>query len=581
MRIPCFLLASIVCALTITGAARAAAPTSLELSGNVIDYYSNRFTITSDGDVRVSLSDGTVLRGNTFAMDLKLNRFIVAGNVRIDGPQIHTQAAAFAGFPDLDRNYILTEGGTPDRVTFYGLDFAHPHPGREQPGDAFIFPDLTAERPYIIAHTATIIPKTNVQFNGTKLSVLGLYTPVPGYLLNFSANPNFEQNAFSGATADIGLPYHGARDAISAFHLRYDTYRGAYLSFDQHFVHGRDYAVFSVNPLTQNQRQYNAILYKRASPNVEVRVFYQLSTLSVGLNEPHDASSYTQLQVNVGLKRYALSTVVDQYNNSLLANAQDLFTIYGLRQSGHPIDGTVTLQSFEDRLQTQHLIGFPLLLQYRAGFGLIHDGYGIETLEGPTFGGVAYPTQYQHFLGATLYTPSIRVAKETTFSVKSDEQRQWFTLPHHVDTTTTTATLARTPLTVKKPSLYLAYNVTNIGDYYGDAQLAAYPAFTDVVTTQYGTYSGLAAFRGLATSRSYLAGFVYTPTQYFNLNLQLKRAYDTPAPVPGLGGQPPWQFTGDLRLRLSRQVLLDLTRSYFFNFADNRWSPQFGIQFAP
>jgi hypothetical protein len=51
--------------------------------------------------------------------------------------------------------------------------------------------------------------------------------------------------------------------------------------------------------------------------------------------------------------------------------------------------------------------------------------------------------------------------------------------------------------------------------------------------------------------------------------------------VPGIYGQAPYVFTGDLRVRVSRQILLDLTRQYFFNFAGQRWAPQFGIQFSP
>ena len=74
---------------------------------------------------------------------------------------------------------------------------------------------------------------------------------------------------------------------------------------------------------------------------------------------------------------------------------------------------------------------------------------------------------------------------------------------------------------------------------------------------------------------------MYTPTPYFGLNLLLSRFYDTPAPVPGAYGQPPVQLVGDLRLRLSKQVLIDLNRSYYFNFANERWTPQFVIQFSP
>jgi len=32
---------------------------------------------------------------------------------------------------------------------------------------------------------------------------------------------------------------------------------------------------------------------------------------------------------------------------------------------------------------------------------------------------------------------------------------------------------------------------------------------------------------------------------------------------------------------VSKQLLLDLGRAYYFNFANERWTPQFGIQFSP
>jgi len=74
---------------------------------------------------------------------------------------------------------------------------------------------------------------------------------------------------------------------------------------------------------------------------------------------------------------------------------------------------------------------------------------------------------------------------------------------------------------------------------------------------------------------------IYSPTSYFAFKTILSRFYDTPAPVPGLYGQPPWQLTTDLRFRVSRQILVDVTRSYYFNFADERWTPVLGVQISP
>ena len=115
---------------------------------------SNRFILTADGNVSVRFTDGTLVSGNTFSMDLKLNRFLIAGNVHVDGPRVHLVGAAFAGYPDLDRNYFISEGDTPDRFTYFGQDFTQSHAGRVQPGDAFFFPDLSNAKPYIIAGSA-------------------------------------------------------------------------------------------------------------------------------------------------------------------------------------------------------------------------------------------------------------------------------------------------------------------------------------------------------------------------------------------------------------------------------------------
>jgi hypothetical protein len=561
----------------------AAAPTSsIELKADVVDYYSNRFVLTADGHVHARLTDGTVITGDAFSVDLKLNRYLIAGHVHVAGRNINLDAAAIAGYPDLDRTYVVTTGLHPDRWTFFDQDYTNDHAGRQQPGDAFYFPDLSNAKPYIITNSATLFLKNNVEFPvGSRIYLAGVYVPTPGYVINYSANSNFYQNAYSGAIFNIGVPYHGAADAISEFDIRGDEYRGVYLSFEQHFVHNLDYAVFSVNPLTQNQRQWNAILYKRISPDVEARLFYQLSTLSVFLGQPQQASSYANLLVNWRLGRYAMSVDADQYNNDLLGNAQDAVAADGLNQAGHPFDAQVTIQSFEDEFRFFRHIGVPVKFQYRAGFGQIHDGLGIQTITGETFGGVQYNTQYQKFLGATVYTSPVRIARQLTLSAKYDEQQQWFSLPHHVVNETFNTTLAYTPLRVSLPAFFLSYNVTNVGDFYGAQQRLAYPAFENTVTTPYGTYTGLAAFDGFATSRYYTGAMVFSPTPYFSFNLTIQRFFTTPAPVPGLGGQPPWQMTPDVRIRISHNILVDVNNTYYFNFGGLKWAPTTNVQVSP
>jgi len=410
----CRILGLLLLAIAALAGARAAdaAPTSsLNLRADVVDYYSNRFIVTGDGNVRVRFSDGTVATGETFAMDLKLNRFVVAGNVHLDGRNVHQQGAAYAGFLDLDRSYLLTEGGEPDRYTYFGLDYSDNHKGRDIPGDVFSLPDVSQERPFAISRRASIIPKTLISLLGPRVYIYGLRAPLPAYVVNFASNPNWYQNGFAGAVANVGLPLYATHDSMSTLDLRYDQQRGLYTSFEQHFVWNRDYAVITVNPLTQDQRQWNFIGYKRESPALETRVFFQLSLLSqFPLSEPKSASSFGNLAINTVLGRHAIGFTMDQFNNSLLPSTNSGITGFGARVDGHPMDLQISVQSYEDEWRLWRHLGLPIKFQYRFGGGYSHDAYGVSTL-GPldlnfdyTWLGFYYPTIFQHFLGVTVYT---------------------------------------------------------------------------------------------------------------------------------------------------------------------------------
>jgi len=576
------LFAGLLVAFAFTGIASADPTRSIELRADVVDYYSDRFVVTADGHVRAQLSDGTVVSGDTFSMDLKQNRYLIAGGVHLDGPHVHETGAAFAGFADLDRNYLLTADPVPDRWTYFGLDFATPHKGRQQPGDAFNFADVAGLRPYVIADRATIFLRNNLVFPaGARLNQYGVYIPTPGYVITFSANPNFYQNGFQGAVFDIAEPFAASSNSLSAAHLRYDQTRGFYTAFDEHLVHNADYAVFSIDPVTQNDRQTNLILYKRVSPALEVRTFTQLETLSQGFAQPQDASAFTNVVVNARAGRYALSLDANQYYDYLLAPPPGAFATPGENGYGHPVDVTLNVQSFQDEFRLFRYLGVPLKFQYRGGYGYNYDGLGLLTTEGTTFGNVLYTTIWKSYLGLTAFTNPVHLTKLTSLSAKADKFEEWYSLPHHTVTTDVSATLARTPPSAKLPAFLVTYDVLNIGDFYGAAQLQAYVPTADTVTNQFGTFTGLAAFDGFATSRSVSGSIVYAPVPGFTLNLTVQHFDVTPRPVPGLGGSAPWQVTADVRVRLNKLVQVDLTRSYFFNFANITWSPQFGIQFSP
>jgi len=594
MRIVQTSFAAFVFVLAAFRCASAAPPTSLDLHADRVVFYSNRYIVTGEGHVRVRLSDGTVLTSEIFSMDLKLNRYLLAGDVHIDSDNVHEIGAGFAGYPDLDRSYFLSANGNPDKWTYFGLDFAHPQKGRAQPGDAFFIPDVTAEKPYIVASGATILPKSSVQFRSSRLYVLGVFIPTGKWVQIFSANPNYAQNAFSGASFDIGLPYNGSLHALSQIHLRYTGISKFFLSFDQHFVWDRDYIVFSVNPLTQEERQFNLIGYKRISPKMEARIFAQLSTAQHGIYQPEVASAYTNLSYVVSLRHSALALNADQYNTSLLQYPP---AINGSgedeRAYDHPADAQLAWTGRDTPL-TKYT---PVNLRLRSGFGIAHDGYhcgpiSAYCLDDPRnktgqdlgyvldyFGAdrTRVPTIAQKFVGATLYTNSLPLdpPHSLNLNLTFDKQRQWFSLPHFVDTTTTTASLSKTY--TRKLAFLGAYSVTQLGDYYGARQLEFYPP--DPVVFDGISYPGYQAFRGFSTTRSITGSAVVTPNQFFNYALTIRRGYDFPAPIPGLFGLAPWQITNEFRLRIAKQILMDVTRVDYFHFGG--YGPSFSVQFGP
>ena len=219
----------------------------------------------------------------------------------------------------------------------------------------------------------------------------------------------------------------------------------------------------------------------------------------------------------------------------------------------------------------------PLQFRLRSGIGLAHDVYGV--------GG--YPNQqpgpqslWYKYAGIALTTTAIKLPHDYYLTAQYDRQRTWYSVPHHVDLGAARVSVSR-DLFRQHVTYYVAYDVRRPTTTGVVRSSRPTPQNADNLVTSFGTFSGQSAFRGLATSRGLSASLAFHPTQYFAVSALLSRFYDTPAPVPGAYGQPPVQITGDIRMRLSKQVLLDLTRSYYFNFADQRWTPQFGIQFSP
>jgi hypothetical protein len=553
-----------------------------------VTFYYDRFLLEADGGVHVTTSDGMTMTGDAFSMDLKLNRFVLAGHVHVQDPSGAQDGAALADFLDFNRIYFVPITGEPDRWTFLNGDFAHPAKGREMPGDTFDLPDFGNAKPFLVSSNAVIEARNYLRFGPSRVDVgsgAGLYMPLPNYYVNFSTDRHLAENSLSGATFDATYQMAGNANYISAIHARYDPTNDVYFSFEQHLASPKAYAAFSLNPATRPSKFWNLLTGYQPSPTMQIRTFTQLHTYQYGLSRPSESSQFTNIQAYAGRKHSTLQFSTTFDNQSLLGPLPG-------QNPDHQLFATLGVSSFESYLYK------PLRWTYRYGFGLIDDGY--KPLQ--TVGGVPYNREWMHYLGTTVYTPGIDISHQTplTRSVKDlflnlsfDKQRTWYSAPHHVDTTTGTLSVSRIMDGVKQHvTSYLDYSVENLGDYYGAQQRQVYP----VITVQNGVRNpGYAAFSGFATFHTFSVGTVYTNGPDFSFSVIARKHDDFPKPVPGFFtlpptdvfgryyytpyfGEPPYDITPDIRVRINPHMAIDVARTYYFHFGGQNWSPSFVIQ---
>jgi hypothetical protein len=64
----------------------ARAASIFRLTAEKLAFYNNLYIIIGSGKVQIDLRNGSKISGNSFFMDLRLNRFVVAGGVRVSTP---------------------------------------------------------------------------------------------------------------------------------------------------------------------------------------------------------------------------------------------------------------------------------------------------------------------------------------------------------------------------------------------------------------------------------------------------------------------------------------------------------------
>ncbi|MGC2633474.1 MAG: hypothetical protein WA215_04575 [Candidatus Cybelea sp.] len=600
--------------------------TLLYLNAKSINFYYDRFLLEADGNVRLRTSDGFTVTGDAFSMDLKLNRFMVAGHVTLHDASGTVSGAAISDFLDFKRIYFVPITSEPDRWTFLNGDLAHPAKGRVMPDDVFYFPPVTTH-PDMSGTGAIVGTKSYVRFVGAVAYVGGVGIPLGSNVVSFSSNQYLAQNSLSGATADITWQVAGSPNALTALHLRYDPTYKLYGSVEQHFVGDHEYAILSVNPATRAEKWWNAMLYEKLGSRFQIQSFTQYYAQQNYLQLPRAAQQTTWINATYAFPHSYVTATSQLVNYNVLGpGSLEVPKALGGNLS-HPSFLQVTANSFQNKIAN-----LPLYENIYEGYGFAHDTVGSQqylngfaqypqfppvqvpglqsygalcAYQPPTKGNLqyfcpTYTTIYNTVLGFNLYTPSLKLNhpdspyQEYYFNASFNKQRQWNSLPHYIDNTNTTLTISRQPS--RSLHMYAGYEIQNIGDHYING---GYEQCTAPGTTY--CPDSFTSFRGVATLRTTSFGFNDTPTPTFNFSLLVRHHEDFPIPVPGLFafpannilgqplyswwlGQPPYDATADIRFKILPHTLADISRTLYWYgnpYRAQYWQQNFVIQLLP
>ena len=531
-------------------------PLAFRVSADKLLYYSDRYVIVGTGHVRVSYGSA-VITGERFSMDLKLNRFLVAGHVRLSAPGGTYDGAAFAEFINFHRAYFIPVSPEPDRWTFIDGSYASHNPGREMPGDTFFLPDVSGSTLFLTSRSAVIRPLQSVTFRPARMLGHGEHglIPTPAYVLNFAPNPYFGANSLAGAEFDAPYFFLGGPNQLGALHLRYDSPHREYLSFEERLVDGdRGYVVFSGNPLTRPDKDFNLQAYGKIDPRTSQQLVAQIFTFQSGLSQPLSASGMATYQVVHSLSESFLALTGSQSEGNLLA--PNPLGYYGDPSHGivpnHPFKGSLSWTGFPHNIDKHYIFFYRL----RSGIDYNHDTYGL--LQGHY--GDVYDTLWDRYVGATLYTQPIDVGAGVKLNASVDRQVTSFSYPHVNTSTVSTLTASKFFTTHESVVAQVQYGTS----------VDMWPPFSTFGTLQ----------------RSFVLSDYFTPSPEFSLQLSYQHNDDQPGvqPVPP-GGllvfRPPDQIFADVRMRLTHSLSVDIQRSYYFNFGIQKWSPGFSVVFGP
>jgi len=545
-----FTIVFAILACVIASPRPATATETYRLSAERVAFYTNTFILQGSGNVRVDIGADRQISADFFSMDVRGNRFIVAGNVRLRGPNVDDSFAAFSVDLEARRSYAIVANSAFERWSFSENDFVHPQRDQQAPPDAFELPLITYPASKL-GHKIVIGARSYVRYGRCVTQFIGgagVYIPIPDCYVNVGDDPALAQSALAAANAGGEITLTGSANAVSGIFLIYDRVNGFYAALQQNVASAKAWAVFALT--ASGHPGLSVIGALTPSDAFGVRLSTQLQSLAPTATSAVTGFRYSDVRVSQALgPGYAelfASTGADSGSGSQFFPSRPSSAQFDFATRNVPIGN----------------LAFGTM---RIGYGEQHDAFGLQQL-GPT----SYTTLGFGYVNAALSTPALPIGgadprRRFDLALLAGETIERFSIPHETAITTTAASLTKA---LGASTVSLSYSIANVADRYADQQLA-YP-------TAVGGFNGFATFRTLALG----AAFEASPQLTTSLTVHMHDDFPKPAfglfpvvdaaplgqnPYPFQLGEPPADVTLAFRIRLNPQLSLDISDTQFIN----------------
>lgn len=386
-------------------------------------------------------------------------------------------------------------------------------------------PETGGEAPFVVARAASVHLGADVRLTDARVIAAGAHAvPLPSFVYTFSPDTGYVVSNIARGGENLPIFIGSTRNSVQALHFQYNPQTRFDVGIDERLVYGsRAYDVLSLSPLIGPNKILNATWQRQI--NAHTNQTLTSSTMQ-------GVGTFNSLDLRDGLHRSFVSLDGTQFRGQHAAE--------------------FAWQGYDQRMGPGGGIG-DLSFHLRSAYGYSHAS-GVFAPPPYPSGTLQPATIFHDTFESFVATAPLRLNPATTLLASADLRMTFDTLPHRQFARTYGSTLSMRLNRFVSASLFD-----------GETPLLdSYPGLSTAYLTHFSTQIATLSYANRDSSA-------------FALNFA-RNAARTNNPS-GLIVQP-YSLALDMRVRLGRSLMLDLSRSYAFGFEGQRFGP-LGVQVLP